>query len=83
MIESLHEKEYLKSSDICLSAALSSYGYQIEAVDKQNPSKAVFFIKRNEELDGLIQMYFTHELRVEPMSFFNALKEIKTRLYNT
>lgn len=82
MTETLQEKDYFKSSDICLSSALSCLGYQIEAIDKQNPSKAVFYIKRDEALDSLIQRYFIHKLRVEPVSFFNALKEIKTRIYN-
>lgn len=83
MIESLQGKDYLKNSDMALCAALSCLGYQIEAIDKQNPSRAVFFIKRDEQLDGLVQMYFTHQLKVEPVAFFNALKELKTRIYNT
>jgi hypothetical protein len=82
MSKVLQEKDYFKSSDICLCAALCCYGYQIEAIDKQNPSKAVFLIKRDEQLDDLIQLYFTHQLKVEPLSFFSFLKEIKTRIYN-
>ncbi len=82
MTEILQEKDYFKSSDISLCSALCCYGYQIEAINKQNPSKAVFLIKRDEQLDGLIQLYFTHQLKVEPLSFFNFLKEIKTRIYN-
>jgi hypothetical protein len=83
MSKILKEKDYFKSSDISLCSALCCcYGYQIEAIDKQNPSKAVFLIKRDKQLDGLIQLYFTHQLRVEPLSFFNFLKEIKTRIYN-
>lgn len=81
--KSSQEKNYLKSPDIALCSALCCYGYQIEAIDKQNPSRAVFSIKRDEQLDNLIQLYFTHQLKVEPLSFFNFLKEIKTRIYNT
>jgi len=82
MSEALKEKDYFKTSDISLCSALCCYGYQIEAVDRQNKSKAIFLIKRDENLDGLIQLYFTHQLKVEPLSFFNFLKEIKTRIYN-
>jgi len=83
MIEKiLNEKDLYKTSDICLCAALCCYGYQIEAIDRQNPSKAIFLIKRDEQLDDLIQLYFTHQLKVEPLSFFSFLKEIKTRIYN-
>ena len=82
MTKILQEKDYFKSTDICLSSTLCCYGYQVEAIDRQNTSKAVFLIERDEQLDGLIQLYFTHQLKVEPLSFFNFLKEIKTRIYN-
>ena len=82
-MEILLEKDYFRTSDICLSTSLCCCGYQIEAVDAQNPSKAVFLIKRDENLDDLIRLYFTHQLKVEPLSFFNFLKEIKTRIYHT
>lgn len=79
----LSENDFYKTSDIALCSTLCCYGYQIETIDKQNPSKAVFLIKKNEQLDSLIQEYFTHQLRVEPLSFFNYLKELKTRIYNS
>lgn len=79
----LPENSYYNTSDISLCAALCCYGYQIEAIDKQNPSKAIFVIPRDSRLDGLIQYYFTHQLTVEPLAFFGFLKEIKTRIYNT
>ena len=77
----LKQNNYFQTSDLPLCATLCCYGYSIEAIDKQNP-KAIFLIKRNEQLDDLIQKYWTHQLRVEPMSFFNFLKEIKARIYS-
>lgn len=76
------QENYFKSSDIALCSALCCFGYQIEEIDKQNPSKAIFFIKKDEKLEGLVKKYFIHELKVEPLSFFNFLKENKTRIYN-
>jgi hypothetical protein len=83
MNQLLFEPNYFNSSDFCLCTTLCCYGYQIEAIDKQNPSKAVFVIKRDNRLDGLIQSYFTHQLTVEPLSFFNFIKELKTRIYHS
>jgi len=83
MTKKLQEKDFFKTSDIALCSALCCYGYQIEAVDRQNSSKAFFLIKKDERLESLIHLYFTHQLKVEPLSFFNFLKEIKTRIYNT
>ncbi len=78
----LKENDYYKTSDLSLCSVLCCYDYQIEAIDRQNPAKAVFLIRRDKQLEDLIQSYFTHNLMVEPLSFFNFLKEIKTRLYN-
>ena len=79
----LKETDFYNTSDIALCSALCCYQYQIETIDKQNPYKAIFLIRRDDKLDDLIQLYFTHRLKVEPLSFFNFLKEIKTRIYNS
>lgn len=73
------ETNFYRSSDLALVSALNCYGYQVEAINKQNPSKAIFLIKQDKQLDSLVQQYFTHQLKVDPLSFFNYLKEIKTR----
>ena len=82
MTEKLKENDFFKTTDICLATALCCGNYQIEVIDKKDPSKTIFFFKRNESLDETLQMYFTHQLRVEPLNFFNFLKEIKTRIYH-
>jgi hypothetical protein len=33
-------------------------------------------------LDGLIELYWRGELKIEPRSYFSALREIKARLYS-
>lgn len=83
MSQSSSEEFYYKTSDLALSSALCCYGYQIEAIDKENQFKAVFSIKKDGKLENLIQAYFTHRLTVEPLSFFNFLKELKTRIYHS
>lgn len=72
-----------KTTDIALCSTLCCYGYQIEAIDKQDVNKAFFSIKRDERLNNLIASYFSHQLQVEPLAFFHYLKEIKTRIYNS
>ena len=74
--------DFYRTSDMALCSTLCCYGYQIEATDKQKPEKIVFLIKKDERIDDLIKLYFTHELKVDPLSYFNYLKEIKTRIYN-
>jgi hypothetical protein len=80
--EILPENEWFRHQDICLVSTLLCYGRIIEAIDRQDPQKVVFSIKRDEKLDELIQNYWTNQLLVEPKAFFSYLKEIKTRIYN-
>ena len=83
MTKTLKETDYYKSSDMILCAVLCCYGYQVDSIDKQNPSKVIFLIKRDDQLDDLIQQYFTQQLSVEPTIFANYIKNLKTRIYNS
>jgi len=78
----LQEKDYLYSSDLCLCATLCCSGYAIEKVLRDNPKKVVFVIKKDKNLDNLTNKYFSHELNVEPLRFFEFLRELKTMIYN-
>lgn len=78
--ETLKLKNCFKTSDLALTAAISLF-YPIEAIERQNPRKAIFLFKRNESLDELIETYWRGEARVEPQKYFNQLRTIKTRLY--
>ena len=84
MPKKLQEKDFYKSSDIALIAAIiCSEGYQIESIDRKNPAKLVFLIKKDAGLEKLIRDYFSHQLKVDALSYFNSLKEIKVQIYNT
>ncbi len=81
MNQVLKKKDFFRSSDLALVATLSIF-YPIEGVDRQDQNRAYFLFKRNEALDNLIQGYWRGELRMEPQSYFSALRAIKTRIYN-
>ncbi len=83
MTEILKENDFFGTTDINLHATLRFYGYRTEAIDKTDISKTIFYTKRDSALDGLVQQYFAHELRVEPLAFATIIKEIKTRLYHS
>ena len=75
------QNDYVESSDLPLCATIRYFGYQIEAINRENPAKAIFLFKRDENLNKLIQQYWAHQLLVEPVAFFNCLKECKSRIY--
>lgn len=78
----MDENEYYKTTDICLSATLCCFGLRIELIEKISHSKVAFVFRNSAELVSLTNSFFNHELKVEPLGFFNSLKEIKTRIYN-
>ena len=73
-------KDYFSSSDLALVTAISLW-YPIDAVDRQNPRRAIFLFKRDEKFDELLEAYWKQELKIEPQEYFNQLKIIKSRLY--
>lgn len=77
----IKETNFFESTDISLAATLFYFGSKIEAINKNNPARAIFIFERNKKLDGLIQGFWAHSLQVDPLNYFNSLKEIKTRLY--
>lgn len=81
--ENLTLNDYYSTSDLALAATLSLW-YSIEAIDKtQNPHKAVFLFKRDPQLEQLIESYWHGDLRVNPQAYFNQLKLVKARLYES
>lgn len=79
----MEENNYFETTDISCASAIYCMGEKIEAIDKTDPYRASFVFKRSKELDALIQGFWAHSLLVDPLAYFNCLKEVKTRLYQT
>ena len=75
-----HENEYFESSDLSLVAALCCFGAVIDSVDRSSP-RAIFSIQHEKALNALVEAFFAHTLQVDPLTYFNCLKEAKSRLY--
>lgn len=74
-------KDIYSTSDLALATLLSLW-YPLEAVDRtQDVNKAQFLFKRDIQLDELVTAYWRGELKVNPQEYFNALKNMKARLY--
>ncbi len=78
--ENLSVKDCFSTHDLALATVIS-LSYPVEAIDRQNPHKALFLFKREHSLDQLIEAYWRRELTVEPQAYFNGLKNLKARLY--
>ena len=77
----IKENDFFKTTDIAIATTLYCYGYRLDAIDKTNPSRANFIFERDVHLDDIVQSFWAHSLKVDPLVFFSELKQIKTRLY--
>jgi hypothetical protein len=68
------------TSDLALATTISLQ-FPIQDIDRSNPRKAVFVFLRSTELEDLVEGYFRNELKISPQTFFNQLRDIKSRLY--
>lgn len=72
---------YYQTSDIALATVISLFQPLVE-IKPQSNNKSIFVFKRNEALEKLIENYWSGGLKIEPKTYFNQLKTIKTRLYS-
>ena len=77
----LKESEVFLTQELSLSAALLAWGFSLDSIDKTNPNKVTFIFIRNSELDQAIQTYWDNSGQISPKSYFNALREVKSRIY--
>ena len=73
---------YFRTSDMPLAATLVCLGVPIEAIDRKVGSQRVEFVfPRPSELDGILSGFWSGVLKVTPRGYFQALREVKARLY--
>lgn len=68
--------------DLGACAGLVSSGYPLLHIDRSQGSKAFFLFENADEIHEAIQLYWRDQLQVSALANFNALKNVKTRLYS-
>lgn len=76
----MNKNNFFTTSELSLASVLVCLGYKLSLIEKHSP-KSSFIFERTEYLDETVQGFWSGELRVEPKSFFNCIKEVKSRLY--
>jgi hypothetical protein len=71
-----------QTSDLACAAALSIF-VPLQDVDKQDPRRAYFIFERTNVLDTILAEFQRRELRIEPRAYFDQIKALKTRLYES
>ncbi|MGZ6005530.1 MAG: DUF5659 domain-containing protein, partial [Candidatus Saccharimonadales bacterium] len=68
--------------DLALAATLVTLGHSIKGLEQSQYGKATFIFDRTNTFDETIQAYWADGLSVNPKTYFDVLKHIKTRLYS-
>ncbi len=71
-----------KTSDLALAAAISLF-YPIKSMNKENPKKVVFIFLKDRNFDLYIERFYKGELKEDLQLYFQHLKLIKNRIYNS
>lgn len=75
-------ENYFYSTDLGLIASLISIGFQLISIDKEHPSKALFIIKKEYNIEERINEYFSGQLMVPARVLFDKIKLLKSMIHN-
>jgi len=70
------ENEHYETSDLSLATTLSLFE-RIEKINNTNPSRVIFCFKNSSKLISMVNSYWSGEVKVNPLAFFNQMKIIK------
>ena len=81
MNKNLEKNEYFVSADLSICAFLCCLGYQIEKITKEG-QKVYFYRPKDDKTDELIRKFWAHQVKIDALTYFGFLKEIKARIFN-
>lgn len=70
-------------SDLGLASAIFSSGIAIVDLDKSNPRKVKFIFQNSKALETISNDYWNGVLSVNALEFFQNIRVLKNRLYQT
>jgi len=77
----LNDNSY-ETSDLGLAASLSASGFTIIAIDKIDPRRVIFYFTRSDELDRIINKYWSNSLLLPAQDLLSHIKMLKSRIYS-
>jgi len=83
-IDNVHANSALqsyKTSDLGLATTLSLH-FPIKTIERTNPRKVLFVFDQTDELKNFVYKYWRGKITIEPQTFTNQIKNIKTRIYS-
>lgn len=74
-------EQTFQTTDLSLATTLSMF-VPMRDIDKTNPRKAQFIFPSSLAVESLISSYWQGTLQVNPQGYYNALHNIKAKLYS-
>ncbi|NMB91233.1 hypothetical protein GYA37_00085 [candidate division WWE3 bacterium] len=73
-------KNLYKCADLCLAGVLTLW-FPVVNLDNTIPQKVLFCFEDSSELRNILKMFWSDNLQVEPKSYFQSIKLLKSRIY--
>ncbi len=72
-----------ETSSLPLASAIVCCGITLDSIFKSSDGKTVFIFNRsnNPDLDQIIQNFWQKTLKIEPNSFWESIRFLKSRIY--
>ena len=84
MTASMNKQNKLyKTADLPQVAALSVHGFAVKDVERSNTQRVFFLFNNSKQLEEFVAEYWKGRIKVEPQNYFNQLKLLKGRIYQT
>lgn len=76
------DPNYFYTYDLGCSAALTSVGFELVGLDKENPRKVRFMFAKKVGIDEAVGEYWSDKLQVNARTLFDNVKMLKNRIYS-
>lgn len=74
-------KKYYQCTDIEIASTLVTQGYTLISIVKISQTKAGFMFKKERGIEDVVNGFWTNQVKVSPLEFANARKNLKSRIY--
>lgn len=78
----LRLNDFHKTTDLIQCCCLIYFKHLLEAIDRSDPSRCIFLIKREEQTDRIIEDFHKGLILVEPKKFSAIQRDVKGQIYN-
>lgn len=74
-------KTYYESQSLPLAATCICLGISLDSITKAPDGKSIFIFPKSKELDQILENFWKKSLVIEPNSFWEAIRFLKSRIY--